>query len=216
VLQRNNLSPQRVILVEQMLLSAVSRHVSARKKWPAINWSYGPCFPFGGSTEELRRKFEKATFLRRQSFYETLRYCKQQGWLMRLRVRAFASGLTRSPYNAATASHALRADKIRHLSQKFPRENFQSIEEWSAAVVEEIKSGLHPGTPGFAILDRTRRDPATEAFRGEIIRMHSFVTTIHMREFLDDDFEQQERLDARFAKLRKELIEIKTTKPMLR
>jgi hypothetical protein len=34
VLQRNNLSPQRVILVEQMLLSAVSRHVSARKKWP--------------------------------------------------------------------------------------------------------------------------------------------------------------------------------------
>jgi hypothetical protein len=42
VLQRNNLSPQRVILVEQMLLSAVSRHVSARKKWPAINWSDGP------------------------------------------------------------------------------------------------------------------------------------------------------------------------------
>jgi len=39
------------------------------------------CFPLGGTTEELRREFEKATFLRRQSFYETLRYCKQQGWL---------------------------------------------------------------------------------------------------------------------------------------
>ena len=38
------------------------------------------CFPLGGTTE-LRREFEKATFLRRQSFYETLRYCKQQGWL---------------------------------------------------------------------------------------------------------------------------------------
>jgi hypothetical protein len=37
-----------------------------------------------------------------------------------------------------------------------------------------------------------------------------------MREFLDDDFEQQERLDARIARLRKELIEIKTTKQMLR
>jgi len=37
-----------------------------------------------------------------------------------------------------------------------------------------------------------------------------------MREFLDDDLEQQDRLDARIARLRKELVEIKTTKQMLR
>jgi hypothetical protein len=48
------------------------------------------------------------------------------------------------------------------------------------------------------------------------MKMHSFVTTIHMREFLDDDLEQQERLDARIARLRKELVEIKTTKQVLR
>src|SRR5262249_36812611 len=117
---------------------------------------------------------------------------------------------------AEHASTYLRADKIHHLNRKFPRENFASTADWAAAVVDEIKSGLQPGTPGFAALDPDRLDPATETFRSEIMKMHSFVTTIHMREFLEDDFEQQERLDARFAKLRKELVEIKTTKLMLR
>ena len=110
----------------------------------------------------------------------------------------------------------LSSDKVRHLNQKFPRQNFDSVEEWAVAVVEEIKSGLHPGTPGFAAIDPDRLDPATEALRNDIKKMHSFVTTIHMREFLDDDLEQQERLDARIARLRKELVEIKTTKQMLR
>jgi hypothetical protein len=119
----------------------------------------------------------------------------------------------------AFAEHAgayLRADKIRHLNQKFPRQNFESAVDWAAAVVDEIKSGLQPDTPGFAALDRDSLDTATEAFRSEIMKMHSFVTTIHMREFLDDDLEQQERLDARIARLRKELVEIKTMKQMLR
>ena len=117
---------------------------------------------------------------------------------------------------AEHASDLLRADKIGCLNQKFPRENFESTADWAAAVVDEIKSGLQPGTPGVAALDRDRLDPATEAFRSEIVKMRSFVTTIHMREFLDDDLEQQERLDARIARLRKELVEIKTTKQMLR
>jgi hypothetical protein len=117
---------------------------------------------------------------------------------------------------AEHASTYLRADKIRHLEQKFPRQNFASTADWAAAVVDDIKSGLPPGTPGFAALDRDRLDPATEAVRSEIVKMHSFVTTIHMREFLDDDLEQQERLDARIARLRKELVEIKTHKQMLR
>ena len=73
-----------------------------------------------------------------------------------------------------------------------------------------------PATPGFARLDPDRLGPATEALRTEVIKMRSFVTIIHMREFLDDDLEQQDRLDARIARLRKELVEIKTTKQMLR
>jgi hypothetical protein len=37
-----------------------------------------------------------------------------------------------------------------------------------------------------------------------------------MREFLDDDLEQQERLDKRIARLIDELIQIKTRKQVLR
>jgi hypothetical protein len=117
---------------------------------------------------------------------------------------------------AEYANKYLRADKIRYLNQKIPRQNFESTADWAAAIVEEIKSGLLPGTPGFAALDPDRLDPATEAFRADIIKMHSFVTTIHMREFLEDDLEQCSRLDARIARLIKELIEIKTMKQMLR
>ncbi|HET8918767.1 MAG TPA: hypothetical protein VFN27_03715 [Xanthobacteraceae bacterium] len=114
------------------------------------------------------------------------------------------------------ASQYLRADKIRYLNQKFPRQNFESIVEWAVAVAEEIKSDLLPGTPGFAALDPDRLDPATEALRTDIIKMHSFITTIHMREFLDDDLEQQERLDKRIARLIDDLIETKTRKQVLR
>jgi hypothetical protein len=117
---------------------------------------------------------------------------------------------------AEYASKLLRADKIRHLDQKFPRENFESIEDWGVAVAKEVQSVLLPATPGFARLDPDKLGPATEALRTEVIKMRSFVTIIHMREFLDDDFEQQDRLDARIARLRKELVEIKTTKQMLR
>ena len=86
--------------------------------------------------------------------------------------------------------------------------------DWS--VVDEIQSSLQAGTAGFAVLDRDRLDPATEAFRNEIMKMHSFVTTIHMREFLDDDLEQCSRLDARIMRLTKELVDIKAMKDVLR
>jgi hypothetical protein len=116
---------------------------------------------------------------------------------------------------AEYASKYLRADTIRYLDQKFPRQNFESTADWVAAVAEEITSALLPGTPGFAALDQERLDPFTEAFRSDIIKMHSFFTTIHMREFLDDDLEQQERLDKRIARLIDELIQIKTRKQVL-
>jgi hypothetical protein len=126
--------------------------------------------------------------------------------------------LCREPETAFAqyASNFLRADKIRYLNQKFPRENFESIEEWAVAVVKEVQSVLLPATPGFARLDPDKLDPATEALRTEVIMMRSFVTTIHARNFLDDDLDQQERLDARIARLIRELIEIKANKQALR
>jgi hypothetical protein len=114
------------------------------------------------------------------------------------------------------ANNFLSADTVRYLNDKFPRQNFASTADWVVSVAEEIQSILLPAARGFVALDQDKLDPATEARRTEVIRMTSFVTTIHMREFLDDDHEQQERLDARIAKLIRELIEIKANKQMLR
>ena len=58
---------------------------------------------------------------------------------------------------AEHASTYLHDGKIRHLNEKLPRQNFVSTADWAAAVVEESKSGLQPGTPGFAALDREAR-----------------------------------------------------------
>jgi hypothetical protein len=125
--------------------------------------------------------------------------------------------LCREPETAFTeyASKPLVADKISYLNDKFPRQNFASTADWAVAVAGEIQSVLVPAARGFVALDQDKLDPATEARRTEVIRMDSFVATIHMREFLDDH-EQQERLDARIAKLIRELIEIKANKQLLR
>ena len=117
---------------------------------------------------------------------------------------------------AEYASKLLRADKIRYLNEKIPRENFESSADWAAAVAEEVKSVLLPAASGFAALELDRLDPVTEALRTEIIKMELFVTTIHMSEFLEHDLDQCSRLDARTARLIKELIEIKTAKQVLR
>jgi hypothetical protein len=131
---------------------------------------------------------------------------------------AFGYLICRQPETAFAeyASTLLRADKIQYLSDKFPRQNFESIEEWAVAVAKEIKSDLLPASPGFAALEPDSLDPATEARRTDIIKMRSFLTTIHARNFLDDDLDQQERLDARIARLIRELIEIKANKQALR
>jgi hypothetical protein len=117
---------------------------------------------------------------------------------------------------AEHASKYLRADKIQYLSDKFPRQNFESVEEWAVAVAKEIQSVLLRATPSFAAVDQDELDPFTDALRTETIKMWSFVTTIHMREFLDDDLEQCSRLDARIMRLTKELVEIKAMKDVLR
>jgi hypothetical protein len=132
---------------------------------------------------------------------------------------AFGYLMCREPETAFAeyASKLLRADKIHYLNQKIPRQNFESIEEWAAAVAEEIKSVLLPATPGFAAHEPEEKlGPVTEALRIETIKMQLFVTTIHMSEFLEHDLDQCSRLDARIARLIKELVEIKTMKEVLR
>jgi hypothetical protein len=57
---------------------------------------------------------------------------------------------------AECASTFLRADKIRHLNQKFLRQNFESIEEWAVAVAEEIKSVCPPSRSTAALNKETR------------------------------------------------------------
>src|SRR6516225_3674145 len=39
-------------------------------------------FPAGATCEDLRKQFEKDTSLNRQSFYNALRYVKEQGWFV--------------------------------------------------------------------------------------------------------------------------------------
>src|SRR6516164_8070892 len=129
----------------------------------------------------------------------------------------------RRPKRANAQTHGAFAEPL-----ILPGEDPREFEVIHAALIEEwFPSGLSEQRLVFGMADaewrklrsrrdRDRLDPATEAFRSEIMKMHSFVTTIHMREFLDDDLEQQERLDARIARLRKELVEIKTTKQVLR
>jgi hypothetical protein len=84
---------------------------------------------------------------------------------------AFGYLMCREPETAFAeyASKYLRADKIRYLNQKFPRQNFESTADWAIAVAEVVQSVLLPGTPGFAALDPARLDPATEALRTEIV-----------------------------------------------
>ena len=39
-------------------------------------------FPHGGTSEDLRKQFATDTGLILQSFYNALKYCKTQGWLV--------------------------------------------------------------------------------------------------------------------------------------
>jgi hypothetical protein len=61
----------------------------------------------------------------------------------------------------------------RRLPNLLARFQFESSEEWTVAVAEEIQSGLLPGTPGFAALDQERLHPFSEAARADTIKMHS-------------------------------------------
>ena len=62
------------------------------------------------------------------------------------------------------ASSYLRADKINHLEQKFPRSNYISTEEWAEAIITEIRTEFVLAALG-RVLNRGRKST--------IIRKHS-------------------------------------------
>jgi len=113
------------------------------------------------------------------------------------------------------ASVSLRADKIDHLEQKFPRSNYKSTEEWAAAVITEIETELLPVALGPRLKPGEKLDDYSEAFRQSAIEMQLFLTVIHSREFLDDELDVRDRLDARIVRAVKYLVQTKAMKQML-
>lgn len=116
-----------------------------------------------------------------------------------------------------SAHEFLRADKVNHLKQKFSRSNYQSTSEWAKAVIKEVQSFLPPPTPNFDRLGLSieMRD-CVEVMREAQDDSQLFVSAIHGGEFLEHDLNLRDRLDAKIARLTKELIEIKAMKQMLR
>ena len=109
------------------------------------------------------------------------------------------------------ASSCLRYDKLKHLNQKCPRASYQSASEWANAIAEEIESllsSLRPPKLGEV-------DALNETMRIMISEMRLFVPIIHAGEFFEHDLDLRERLDARIARLVKELIQMKAMKQML-
>ena len=115
------------------------------------------------------------------------------------------------------ADKFLRADKVNHLKRKFSRSNYQSTSEWAEAVIKEVQSFLPPPTPNFDRLGLSKemRD-SVEEMRVTKDDFQLFVSAIHAGEFLEYDLNLRDRLDAKIARLTKELIEIKAMKQMLR
>ena len=121
-----------------------------------------------------------------------------------LGLRVFVALMTTEPEVAfaAYAKSSLRADKINHLKQKFPRSDFKSTSEWAQAVIDEINSVLIPNS------ERDRQQGA------DLVSVSRSAAT-----FSDDVFNQElaldERLDAIIDRAVKRLIQTKTMKQML-
>jgi len=90
----------------------------------------------------------------------------------------------------------------------------QSASEWANAIAEEIESllsmsSLKPPESGEKV------DALNETMRIMISEMRLFVPIIHAGEFFEHDLDLRERLDARIARLVKELMQMKAMKQML-
>jgi hypothetical protein len=134
------------------------------------------------------------------------------------RVGSFFLWDMRSEPEMAFEKHAnscLCADKINHLQQKFPRANYKSTEEWAEAIMTEISTELLPAALRFELKPGEKLDNYSEAFRQVAVEAKLFLCVIHAREFLDDELDVRERLDAGIARAVKHLVQTKAMKQML-
>src|SRR6516162_9407586 len=63
------------------------------------------------------------------------------------------------------ASTLLRADKIKHLKERFPRSNYKSTSDWVEAIRTEIFSVLIPAVSEFDPPESTESGEEAEALR---------------------------------------------------
>jgi hypothetical protein len=117
---------------------------------------------------------------------------------------------------ASYASQYLRRDKIEHLKEKSPRSNYPSTAEWAEAVITEITTELLPAIVSLKPEPGEEIDALSELACKVPVEMRLTLSFIHSREFFADELDQHERLDARIARLVKDLMQMKTMKQMLR
>jgi hypothetical protein len=128
----------------------------------------------------------------------------------------FASTMTVKP-EIAFQKYAgfLRADKIKHLQQKFPRSNYQSTSEWAEAVINEIETVLIPATPGFEPEPGKKVD-LQEHNREMKAKFQTVDVMVDSITLFERDLDVRDRLDGMIFRLVKYLIQLKSMQQMLR
>jgi hypothetical protein len=110
------------------------------------------------------------------------------------------------------ASKYLRADKIDHLKQKFPRSNYQSTSEWAEAVTNEILLLSYPAIDPGKDLEAPPgmdKDVVREAAREWKTEQKVAGCMLYASEILEYDFKETERVEARTARQIRHCAELK-------
>jgi hypothetical protein len=134
--------------------------------------------------------------------------------------RAFATLINEKPEGAfEEASRFLRPNKIDYLKKKFPPSHFKSPSEWAHAVINEIRTELLPAVT-FKVPEAPKGSKEWVELMDEAGRLQKKMASLHRATFSSDLFEQElarhERLDAMIDRSIKRLIQIKSTKQILR
>jgi hypothetical protein len=104
----------------------------------------------------------------------------------------------------------LRPDRINYLREKFPRSNYQSASEWAKVLTSEILSISLPDNSGFEPPESEARvDFLKEAARQWKTDQRVTGCMVYMREVLEYDSEQTERLEARIVRQTRYCAELK-------
>jgi len=116
-----------------------------------------------------------------------------------------------------SARKYLRAKNVDHLTQKFPRSNYQSASEWAKAVTTEILSVLMPAAPGFEPPESEGKvDLLKQATREWQTDQRVVGSIVYARELLEYDDKHTERLQAQIVKQTRHCAELKAMEEMRR